>query len=53
MLKYVKDFGILSNIENDIIRLVLHLIQLLIEICYLNVDPILKEWKVLNEMMSF
>jgi len=30
LLKYVEDFGILTNIENDIIRLVLHLIQLLV-----------------------
>lgn len=53
LLKYVEDFGILTNIEYDIIRLVLHLIQLLIEINKLNEAPIFEEWNFLKELLSF
>jgi len=53
LLKYVEDFGILTNIENDIIWLVFHLIQLLIEINKLNKAPILEEWNFLKELLSF
>ena len=53
LLKYVEDFGILPNIENDIVGLVLHLIQFLVEIDQLNEAPFLEEWYFLKELLSF
>ena len=53
LLKYVEDFGILSNIENDIVGLVLHLIQFLVKIDQLNEAPFLEEWYFLKELLSF
>ena len=52
-LQHVEHFRLRANVEYDVVRLVLNLVELLVQFQQVDERPILEERKTLQKLLSF